>query len=142
MKFRKSAEIKAYIPTASLADIAFLLIVLFIISTTIAVDSTPVTLPRSMERTDTPEGAAIIAITSDGLINVTSGEEQSYAIGNIGDIFSFAAVVLGDYPLRSFIIKADSNLQYEIIDSVLDQLRQAKAGNVILLTEQETIGGR
>ena len=142
MKFKKSSDIKAYIPTATLADIAFLLIVLFIISTTIAVDNTPVTLPRSMERMDTAEGAAVIAITSEGLINVTSGEEQSYAIGNIGDIFSFAAVVLGDDPLHSFIIKADSNLQYEIIDSVLDQLRQAKAATVILLTEQETIGGR
>ncbi len=142
MKFKKSAEIKAYIPTASMADIAFLLIVLFIISTTIAVDSTPVALPRSMERTDTPEGAAIIAVTFDGLINVTSGDEQSYAIGNIGDIFSFAAVVLGDDPLHSFIIKADSNLRYEIIDSILDQLRDAKAPSVILLTDQETIGGR
>jgi len=142
MKFKKSSEIKAYIPTASMADVAFLLIVLFIISTTIAIDSTPVTLPQSVERTDIPEGSAIIAMTSDGLINVTSGEEQSYAIGNIGDIFSFAAVVLGDNPLRSFIIKADSNIRYEVIDSVLDQLRQAKAGSVVLLTEQETIGGR
>ena len=142
MKFKKSADIKAYIPTASMADIAFLLIVMFIVTTTIAVDTTPVTLPRSMERTDTSEGAAIIAITSDGMINVTSGEEQSYAIGNIGDIFSFAAVVLGDDPLHSFIIKGDSDLRYEIIDSVLDQLRQAKAANVVLLTEQETIGGR
>ena len=125
-----------------MAEISFWLIVLFIISTTSAVDSTPVALPRSMERTDTPEGAAIIAVTFDGLINVTSGDEQSYAIGNIGDIFSFAAVVLGDDPLHSFIIKADSNLRYEIIDSILDQLREAKAPNVILLTDQEIIGGR
>jgi len=142
MKFRKSAEIKAYIPTASLADIAFLLIIMFIISTTISIDNTPVTLPVSLERADTAEGTAIIAMTADGLINVTSGEEHSYAIGGIGDIFSFAAVVLGDDPLRSFIVKADYNIRYEIIDSVLDQLRQAKASNVVLLTEQETIGGR
>ena len=79
MKLRKPKTLGAYIPTVSMADIAFLLIIFFMLTTTIPVDRTPVQLPKSIERSGFPEGSAVIAITPEGLINVSDGKERLMA---------------------------------------------------------------
>jgi biopolymer transport protein ExbD len=126
----------------SMADIAMLLIIFFMITTTIPVDRTPVLLPKSIERTGFPEGSAIVAITiteeGNELINVSDGKEQSYPL-RLADIFSFSANVLVDDPTKTFVIKADMHVPYQIIDAVMTQLRSARVEKIVLLTGQETI---
>ena len=139
MKIRKRKKIESYIPTASMADIAFLLIIFFMVTTTIPADRTPVDVPFSLQRTEFPEGSAIIAITSTGLINVTEGEEQSHPVQGLDDLYAFAVMVMDNDPLHYFIIKADMDVRYELVDLVLEQLRHAKVKKVVLLTEQETV---
>ncbi|MCD6451345.1 MAG: biopolymer transporter ExbD [Acidobacteria bacterium] len=139
MKLRKPKTLGAYIPTVSMADIAFLLIIFFMLTTTIPVDRTPVQLPKSIERSGFPEGSAVIAITPEGLINVSDGKEQSHPVADISDIFSFAANVLVDDPTHTFVIKADGQVPYQIIDAVITQLRSARVEKIVLLTDQETV---
>lgn len=136
LKAPKRAE--SYIPTASMADIAFLLIVFFMVTTTITVDRTVVELPQSMERTEVPKDAAVIAITEDGIVNFSDGEEDSRVI-RVEDLLPSAAFIMSKNSLKFFVIKADGNAEYRFIDEVMEQLRQASVRNIAMLTGQEDV---
>lgn len=138
MKIKKPKRPESYIPTASMADIAFLLIVFFMVTTNITVDRTQVALPTSLERVEVPKDAAVIAIEEGGVIHFSDGEEQSRVI-NMNDILPSAAFVMEKAPLRYFIIKADGAARYEYIDQVMEQLRQAQVRNIAMLTQQEGV---
>jgi biopolymer transport protein ExbD len=138
LKAPKRAE--SYIPTASMADIAFLLIVFFMVTTTITVDRTPVQLPTSLERTEVPKDAAVIAIQRDGIVHFSDGEEDS-RIMNMPDILPSAAFVMSKNSLKFFLIKADGEAEYQYIDQVMEQLRQAAVRNIAMLTDQEGVVG-
>lgn len=138
MKLRKPKRQEGAIPTASMADIAFLLIVFFMVTTNITVDRTRVALPTSMERTEVPKDAAVIAIEESGVVHFSDGEEQSRVI-NMTDILPASAFVMEKNPLKFFIVKADGEARYEYIDSVMEQLRQAQVRNIALLTQQEGV---
>jgi biopolymer transport protein ExbD len=137
LKTPKRAE--SYIPTASMADIAFLLIVFFMVTTTITVDRTVVDLPSSLERTEVPKDAAVIAIEEDGVIHFSDGEEDSRLI-NPQDILPSAAFIMSKNSLKFFLIKADGAAEYQIIDQVMEQLRRANVRNIAMLTMQEGVG--
>ena len=51
------------VPTASMADIAFLLIIFFMLTTSFSPERTSVQLPESQIRTEVSKDAAIVAIT-------------------------------------------------------------------------------
>ena len=50
MNFPKVPKLKAIIPTATMADIAFLLTIFFILTTATSVDKTYLKLPQAVER--------------------------------------------------------------------------------------------
>ena len=122
-----------------MADIAFLLIVFFMVTTTITVDRTAVNLPTSLERVEVPKDAAVIAIEEDGMIHFSDGEEDSRVI-NSQDILPSAAFIMSKNSLKFFLIKADGNAEYRHIDQVMEQLRQASVRNIAMLTMQEGTG--
>ena len=138
MKIRAPKRAEAYLPTASMADIAFLLIVFFMVTTTITVDRTAVDLPTSLERVEVPKEAAVIAIEKDGVIHFSDGEEDSRVI-NSQDILPSAAFIMSKNSLTFFLIKADGEVEYLHIDRVMEQLRQASVRNIAMLTAQEGV---
>lgn len=136
MNIKAPKRAESYIPTASMADIAFLLIVFFMVTMTITVDRTEVTLPTSLQRTEVQKGAAVIAISVDGMIRFSNGEDPSHVI-NAQDILPSAAFIMSKDSLKYFLIKADGNVEYRHIDQVMEQLRQASVRNIAMLTMQE-----
>jgi len=140
MKLKRSQSTsESYIPTASMADIAFLLIVFFMVTTTITVDRTDVELPSSLERTEVPKDAAVIAIEANGEVHFSNGEEQSRVI-NVQDLLPSAAFIMSKNSLKYFLIKADGEAPYRFVDEVMEQLRQAQVRNIAMLTTQEGVG--
>jgi biopolymer transport protein ExbD len=139
-KLRAQEESKAVIPTASMADIAFLLIIFFMLTFTIEVDRTQVTLPQTMIRNEVPKKAAMISVDTEGNIRVSDGEQMSSLV-QPEDVLSFAAEVVATDPSKEFIIKADTDTPYRIVDGVIDALKQAKAQIIYLLSQQETTDG-
>ncbi len=121
-----------------MADIAFLLIVFFMVTTTMTVDRTAVELPSSLERVEVPKEAAVIAIERDGVIHFSDGEEDSRII-NALDILPSAAFIMSKNSNRFFLIKADGEVEYLHIDRVMEQLRQASVRNIAMLTAQEGV---
>ena len=136
---RSERPLQAVIPTASMADIAFLLIIFFMVTITFEVDKTQVLLPKTAIRFEIPKKAAYISVTDAGLIKVSSGEELSAPVPGVEDVLSFAAGVVASDPHKPFVIKADSNVPYDVVDKVIDALKQAKVEVIYLLSEQETI---
>ena len=129
------------VPTASMADIAFLLIIFFMLTTSFSPERTTVELPQSEIRTEVPRGSAIIAITADGEIKFTDGERPSFLLGNLQEIGFLTQEIIGFIPDKEFLIKADRLVRYEMVDGVLEQLRLNGAQRIGLLTEKEAPGG-
>ena len=137
MKLRKGPQ-EAEIPTSSMADIAFLLIIFFMVTINFEVDKTQVFLPKTEVRLEIPKKSAYISITESGQIRVSGGEEISVPV-HPEDVLSFAADVVARDPSKDFVLKADTNVPYRYVDGVIDSLKQAKAKTIYLLSEQETV---
>lgn len=139
MKLASRSTQNPGIPTASMADIAFLLIIFFMVTISFEVDKTQVVLPKTNIRLEVPKKAAYISITENGQIRVSSGEEISVPVPGPEDVLSFAAGVVAMDPTKAFVLKADRDTPYRYVDRVIDALKQAKARNVYLLSQQETV---
>ena len=139
MRIQVRSVQKQGIPTASMADIAFLLIIFFMITINFEVDKTQVYLPKTEIRLEIPKKAAYISILENGQIRVSSGEEISVPVAGPEDVLSFAASVVATNPHKAFVLKADKSVPYRFVDRVIDALKQAKADVIYLLSDQETV---
>ena len=95
-----------------MADIAFLLIIFFMLTITFEVDKTKVQLPQTNLRYEIPKKAAYVAVDRAGQIKVSNGEELSASVGGAEDVLSFAAGVIATDPQKEFVIKADGDVDY------------------------------
>lgn len=137
MKIKRTKELEANIPTASMADIAFLLIVFFMISTVFQVDRTEVKLPKSdkITRSDVVKESAFVVINTDGQVKASDGVEDSELV-NLEDIGVLAAGWMQKRPNQPVVIKADAGAKYRLIDDVLQHLRDAGVVHLKFLTDQ------
>lgn len=137
MRIKKTKVLEAVIPTASMADIAFLLIVFFMISTVFQVDRTSVHLPSSSKdnRFDVVKESAFVVVTKEGTVKASDGIEDS-ALINLEDLSVLAASWMQKSPSKPVVIKADAEANYGIVDDVLEHLRNAGVTNLKFLTDQ------
>lgn len=146
MKLATSRKPHALIPTASMADIAFLLIIFFMVTTAHDVDRTSVKLPLSRNRLEAAKGAAVVVLSPDPrhgalVYKFSDGKRMSRVVSGPGDIFLEASRILYADPGRPFLVKADGSLRYAQVDEILDQLRAAGAQHLLLLTQSGKPGG-
>ena len=134
---RPRRALGAAIPTASMADIAFLLIIFFMVTTAYSLDRTPMELPQTQEQAQTQKGAAIISISEDGTIRFSAGESDTATVEGLDGLTAAIRAATATNKLHPFVIKADRRLKYRTIDAVLERLRQAGAENVTLLSRGE-----
>lgn len=134
---RSKRAFESAIPTASMADIAFLLVIFFMVTTAYSVDRTALELPQTAEQQQAPKSAAVIVITPDERFLFSAGEEDTAPIGGLEELGESIRRVAAANKLHPFSIKADRKVRYRVIDSVLEQLRVAGAENVTLLSRGE-----
>jgi biopolymer transport protein ExbD len=139
MKLKASIEHKPNIPTASMADIAFLLIIFFMLTITFEVDKTQVQLPKTTLRYEIPKKAAYVSIDSNGRIRASNGTEASVLVPTADEVLSMAANVISTDPAKTFVVKSDGGVTWEKIDEVLDALKRAKVRDLRLLSDQRTV---
>lgn len=130
-----------YIPTASMADIVFLLIIFFIVTYNLEVDKARAILPQTQVRNEVPRESAYVSIDRDGIIRVSGGKETSVPVPSVEEVGSFASDVLLRDAERAFVVKADRDTRYQVVDKVIDALKQAKVKTIYLLSDQKTTEG-
>jgi biopolymer transport protein ExbD len=134
---RAERPLAAVIPTASMADIAFLLIIFFMVTTAYSLDRTPMQLPQTVEQQQTAKGSAIVAVDQAGGLRFSAGEEDTQPVADLDALAMRINEVAAANRLHPFVIKADRRVKYRVIDAVLERLRAAGAENVALLSVAE-----
>lgn len=142
MRLKARQAPAANIPTASMADIVFLLIIFFVLTFNMDVDKAQVMLPKTQLRLEVPKKSAVVSVTEAGQIRVSSGEETSTTVSGYEDVLAFAAEQVARDAEKPFVLKADNAVPYQTIDRILDSLKQARVQVIYLLSDQETIEGQ
>ncbi|MBN1999725.1 biopolymer transporter ExbD [candidate division KSB1 bacterium] len=114
------------IPTSSLADIAFLLLIFFLVTTTIDTDKgISLALPEKGETKEiNKKNIANLLINANGDIML---DEQPISVR---EIENRARDMIRQNDLIIFSVKTDAKTQYDIYIDVLDQLKRANAKRI------------
>lgn len=122
------------IPSASLADIAFLLLIFFLVATTIDVDKgLDLTLPEMGQTKEIPKkNITNLLINDAGQILL---DNEVVQVGEVDDIIR-DKLLANDKLIVS--VKTDRKTKYDIYIKVLDQLKKAGATRISIAEPEET----
>ncbi len=129
---RKPKEMPA-VPTSSMADIAFLLLVFFMTTTIFKhEEGLDVNLPRAeAAKKQKSENLANIWVDKDGYISIN---DMMVFMSDIGPIM---AKKLEENPAILVSFKADNRVRYEVINSVQEELKAVNAVRVNFSSDLE-----
>ncbi len=124
MKIKKKTEISSDIPTASMPDIIFMLLIFFMVTTVLREFSgLPIDLPKAkrIEKLKSKRHTSHIWVSKDGLISI---EDKLYEAEAIKHIMYDKRV---EDPQIVISLKADERARMGLISEVHSQLRKADA---------------
>ena len=124
MKFKKKTKISSEIPTSSMPDIIFMLLIFFMVTTVLREYSgLPVQLPKAkrIEKLKSKRHTSHIWISKDGLISIDD------RLFNIEDIANIIYEKRASDPQIVISLKADEEAKMEQISGVHEKLRDADA---------------
>jgi biopolymer transport protein ExbD len=134
MKFEKNQKIKNKVPTSSMADIAFLLLIFFMVTTIFKMeDGLPVALPRA-ETAQKQEREKIMHIWIDagGKVSIN---DKIVVISQVEDIL---VMMLSERPDIIVAFNADDRAPYGTVSDVMEELKDANAIRVSFTSDPET----
>ncbi|HVY70157.1 MAG TPA: biopolymer transporter ExbD [Verrucomicrobiae bacterium] len=113
-----------------LLDLAFVLLVIFIITTTPVVNDLDLTLPKAAKHEkDPPRKANYVTIDNAGKYYLNKSEVT------LDQLLAQMILLRTDDPDLSVILRGDSKTKYSQVLGALDALQQANVGKVDLATE-------
>ena len=120
-----------------LLDLAFVLLVIFIITTTPVVNDLDLDLPRASSRQKDPPKKANY-VTADGAGRLFLNKREV----DLVELHSQLVQLRTDDPDLSVIVRGDAKTKYDRIVSIMDTLQQANVVKVELATEPLPPGER
>lgn len=127
-------SVPAEIPTASMADVAFLLIIFFLVASFYSVTrGVQFSLPRNDEAalSAEPEAAVLVEIAADSSLTVDRRPMR------LSDLPGYLGPKLVNNPAKSVIIRTSLDAPYSAMTDVFDELRQVGVRNVVIPTQAE-----
>ena len=124
MNFSRKTKISSEIPTSSMPDIIFMLLIFFMVTTVLREFSgLPVSLPRAerIEKLESKRHTSDIWVSKDGLISI---EDKLY---NNEDVRHVMYEKRASNPQLTVSLKADEAARMEIISDIHNELRKADA---------------
>jgi len=132
---RTTQEAPIVIPTASMADVAFLMLIFFIVST-VFVRNRPQFLAQlpeaaSMDPMKNRRNLAYLWVSPEGLIQIDS------ALVNLDGVAPTVLAKLQANPQTIVLIKSDYRTRYAVVSKVIEELRRANALRIAFATQSE-----
>ena len=124
MKFSKKTKISSEIPTASMPDIIFMLLIFFMVTTVMReFDGLNVLMPRAkmIEKLESKRHTSYIWATKDGLISVDD------RIINSNLLSSVMYKKISKDPKITVSLKSDQDAKMKLISEIHTELRKAQA---------------
>jgi biopolymer transport protein ExbD len=124
MNFSRKTKISSEIPTSSMPDIIFMLLIFFMVTTVLREYSgLPVNIPKAekIEKLKGKRHTAHIWISKEGLVSIN---DRLFAIQDVAKIMYEKRVT---DPQLIVSLKADEEAKMELISSIHEELREADA---------------
>ena len=132
-KVQRTISIKANVPTSSMADIAFLLLIFFMVTTIFKLEEgLPVVLPRAEAGVRVPR-QAVSHIWVMGAQEITIEDNLISMV----DIVPILAAKLSDDPALVVGLNIDQGVPWDIAAEVIEMMKEASALNASFTTDVE-----
>ncbi len=140
MLLKKRSKVSDEIPSASMADIAFLLLIFFLTTTVFSEEKgLQLVLPEAQteEVRVSPKNILHIFVQPDGSLTVKRGGDPNEQFVELEDLKGLIETEIVDNPKIIAAVKVAAEAKYEDMIDVLDELQLAEAKRVSLqLLEQ------
>jgi len=133
LKISKKQGVQNTIPTGSMADIIFLLLIFFMVTTIFKMEEgLPISLPRAESGTE---------LDRERLMNVWADRFNRISINDkLIEVDAIDAVVAKRFEENRALIVAfnvDRRTKYDLVSQIMDQLKEANAINVTFVSVGE-----
>ncbi|MCK4590989.1 MAG: biopolymer transporter ExbD [Candidatus Latescibacteria bacterium] len=135
MRFERKSRVGQSIPTSSMADIAFLLLVFFMVSTVfVRYRGLPVMLPdaEKTQKIETKRNITHIWASPAGEVMI-----DDMLVKDMPTLMRVVANKMQENPRIIVSIKADKRAPYGVISDVMEELRRAGALRINFATKRE-----
>ncbi|HIO41110.1 MAG TPA: biopolymer transporter ExbD [Candidatus Marinimicrobia bacterium] len=124
MKIQRKTKVSSDIPTASMPDIIFMLLIFFMVTTVLREYSgLPVELPRAkrIEKLKSKRHTSHIWVSKEGLISI---QDKLHTVENVRHVMYD---IRAADPLLTVSLKADKSAKMGLISNIHNELRKADA---------------
>ncbi len=130
----KKSKVSDEVPTSSMADIAFLLLIFFLVTTVFPKDSgLAVVLPESAEEVHVSQRNILhLSVLPNGLVDVKRGESTQIQQVRANDVEAIWRQGVTENPNLIAAVKTHPNAPYRFMVDVLDALQTAGAERISL----------
>jgi biopolymer transport protein ExbD len=132
MDFGRNTKKDTFIPTSSMGDIAFLLLIFFMVTTIFREETgLPVELPRAVNR----ELVSNIYVNRVGQISI---DDRLVQVKHVRDIIG---TKISDNPQLIVAFKTDNYTDYGVVSDVMEELKEVNAVRVFFNNDIESTPG-
>lgn len=130
---------RSEVPTSSMADIAFLLLIFFLVTTVFDEErGLKLVLPSPETVPVAPENILVLDVRADGVIELRHGDTDRVQLVRAADIPALWRVAVQQRPGLIAALYTDPRAPYRYMIDVLDALRSAGAGRVSIGMSEPT----
>ena len=130
----KKQKVSDEIPSSSMADIAFLLLIFFLVTTVFPKDrGLPIVLPEAQEEVEVSQRNILhLDIMTNGTVQVRRGDSQNVSTLSPRDIEALWRIEVAQNPNLIAAVKTHPDAQHRYMIQVLDGLQLAGAERIAL----------